>query len=100
VTEHAIPGNSWLDHLAPAPVTAASPVIAEVSQGLNTEPHLPVSRGPMRTVITDSLHYIRNGDGVEELYAWRSDPAEAHNLATTVANALGVLRALIETRGR
>ena len=43
-------------------------------------PPSPVLRGPMRTVVLDSLQYIRNGDGVEELYHLGQDAWEIRNL--------------------
>lgn len=75
----ALPGTSWLAMLGGA---EASAVVSEVAAGVNTEPQHPVSRGAMRSLVTDSLHYIRNGDGVEELYRWREDPAEGTDQAT------------------
>ncbi|MFV2069132.1 MAG: sulfatase, partial [Pirellulales bacterium] len=41
----------------------------------------PVARGEMKSVIVDSMKYIRNGDGEEELYDLERDPEERHNLA-------------------
>ena len=74
----ALPGTSWFAVLDGG---QGSDVVSEVSAGVNTEPHHPVSRGAMRSLVSDSLHYIRNGDGVEELYRWREDPAEAADRA-------------------
>lgn len=45
----------------------------------------PLARGNMRGVIEDPYHYIRNGDGVEELYDYRQDPREEDNLAASPA---------------
>ena len=88
----AIPGHSWLAQVGPEPANAQSAVIAEVSKGINTEPHYPVSRGAMRALIDDSLHYIRNGDGIEELYNWRLDRGEPRDLSASDAVALDALR--------
>ena len=74
------PGVSWLPVTAAASAATGSPVISEVRAGVNTDPAYPVSRGPMQSAITDSSHYIRNGDGIEELYAWRADRAETNDL--------------------
>jgi arylsulfatase A-like enzyme len=43
----------------------------------------PVQRGPMKAVFADSLHYILNGDGLEELYNVDRDPLERSDLSTT-----------------
>ncbi len=45
-------------------------------------PPSPVMRGDMRSIVLDSLHYIRNGDGVEELFHLGRDSRETVNLAT------------------
>lgn len=59
----------------------ASPVVSEVSAGINTAPDEPVSRGAMASLLDATGHYIRNGDGVEELYAYRTDPGELDDRA-------------------
>ncbi len=41
----------------------------------------PAARGTMRSMIAGGLHYIRTGDGLEELYDLGSDPAEQTDLA-------------------
>ena len=43
-------------------------------------PPSPVLRGPMASLVLDSLHYIRNGDGAEELYHLGRDSWEVRNL--------------------
>lgn len=43
-------------------------------------PPSPVLRGPMASIVLDSLHYIRNGDGAEELYHLGRDSWEVRNL--------------------
>lgn len=60
-----------------------SPVIAETEQldGARRD-HVPASWGPMASIVADSLHFIRNGDGTFELYDFVADSAENRNLAT------------------
>ena len=41
----------------------------------------PVRKGPMRSLVLGNLHYIRNGDGREEIYDYIADAAEHTNLA-------------------
>jgi arylsulfatase A-like enzyme len=62
-----------------------SPVISETRKGINIGRRNPSGRGTLRSIIDGDLHYIRNGDGVEELYDLKADRAEAHNLAATDA---------------
>lgn len=57
-----------------------SPVLAEVTK-LPNPAETPASHGDMRSIFDDSLHYIVNeGTKKEELYSYRTDPAEARNL--------------------
>jgi arylsulfatase A-like enzyme len=86
-----IPGVS-LRRAWSVPESRGSEVISRVGAGVNTRPEDPVSRGPMISLIDDSLHYIRNGDGVEELYAFRGDPTEKSNLAELEGSRTGVVR--------
>ena len=36
----------------------------------------PAAKGPMKSLVAGGMHYIRTGDGVEELYALDADPEE------------------------
>jgi arylsulfatase A-like enzyme len=61
----------------------SEPLLSELTPNMFGHPKDPTRRGLMNSVIDDSLHYILNGDGVEELYNWRADPDETTNLAET-----------------
>ncbi len=41
----------------------------------------PAAKGPMKAVVAGRLHYIRSGDGSEELYDLDADRIERRNLA-------------------
>ena len=62
--------------------SAESPLLAEISQSIRAEAWEPSSRGDMKALIVGGMHYIRNGDGSEELYDYELDPAENDNLAS------------------
>jgi hypothetical protein len=49
----------------------------------------------MRSLVSDSTHYIRNGDGVEELYHWRQDTAEAQDAAPSSTAKVARLRDIL-----
>lgn len=58
----------------------------------------PVSKGPMKSLISEGLHYIRRGDGVEEMYHLDTDPLERTDvvLYRRYFDALERLRARLE----
>jgi arylsulfatase A-like enzyme len=72
------------DHAAGRGDTSAEPVRSELIRGGWPNPEFrwpPAVRGPMQSLADDGTIYIRNGDGVEELYDIEADRAEAHDLA-------------------
>src|SRR5262249_47166520 len=62
----------------------------------------PLSRGPMKSLVWRQYHYIKNGDGGEELYQIEDDPDAENNLAGSAAAraVLERLRACLDTVGR
>jgi hypothetical protein len=61
-------------------------LLAEVDEPAKATPnhgHSPVFRGAMKSLVAGENVYIRNGDGVEELYDLKSDPDQAHDLSGT-----------------
>jgi arylsulfatase A-like enzyme len=69
----------------------ASPILSSLIIG-KTPHHFapatwPVSRGAMRSVVAEGLHFIVNGDGREELYDWASDLEETRDLSASAAQA-------------
>ena len=48
---------------------------------LTNEGREPAAKGPMKSLVAGGMHYIRAGDGSEELYSLKSDPEERLNLA-------------------
>jgi arylsulfatase A-like enzyme len=94
----ALPGRSLLEHLSPSAADSVHVALAEVSQGIGTSPDWPVSRGDMTSFIDATHHYIRNGDGSEELFAYRQDPGELHNLvgATGTSDVVAAFRRRFE----
>ena len=73
-------------------------ILSEVQSPPDDDPNRglsPAARGAMTSVVDRQYHYIRGGDGREELYDLRLDPAEGHDLAgkPELAAALEKLRA-------
>lgn len=78
------------DSAAPAGTTASAPdtILSTLSRGSDNQPWYPVNWGAnMYSLVDSAHHYIRNGDGTEELYDARRDPAELHNLADAPESA-------------
>ena len=84
VSDRAIPGQSLArlwgpDSLDVAPDTLLSEV--DWHPSLSKFPPSPLLEGSLRSLLVDSLHYIRRSDGVEALYDLGRDFLEARNLA-------------------
>ncbi|MCC6991270.1 MAG: sulfatase, partial [Acidobacteria bacterium] len=94
LTGHGLPGMS----LAAAwnePDPDVSPVVFEVKPSPGQPDWFPSSKGDMAGAIVGSFHYIRNGDAREELYDWRGDPLETHDLAAAQPEVLAAARATV-----
>ena len=97
------PGHSlakrW-DRARSAGAEQESAVLSEVSRSPFDEGMLgPVTKGSMASLILGQYHYIRNGDGSEELYDVENDPEEIRDLSGE-GNSKGLLqkfRAALET---
>jgi arylsulfatase A-like enzyme len=94
------PGTSLAEYWSSARTTqGGSPVLAELSNVIRPDPATPAALGPMQSVFDEQFHYIRRGDGVEELYAYREDPAEVSDLSKTDVGRQRIpqLRRLLES---
>ena len=83
VPNPGLPGHSLVPLLRPGGATDVTDTLfaaVDYNALLPRWPSSPVLRGPMRTVVLDSLQYILNGDGLEELYHLGHDSWEIHNL--------------------
>jgi arylsulfatase A-like enzyme len=78
-----IPGSSLARALEPSQnsVTPLSPLLAGLRPAPNQPDWFPSTKGIMTSLVQPSYHYIRNGDGEEELYQIEMDPSETSNLA-------------------
>ena len=77
-----------------------SPIVAELDRVVRPQETEPSRFGPMQAAFDDKFHYIRRGDGEEELYAYEMDVDEEHNLSNTPEGkaALTRLRELSKVR--
>lgn len=83
-----------------APGREEAPALLQLhaSRSINTPPELPSTRGDLFGLLTDRWHYIRYPDGSEDLFEWRRDTAEAHDVSdSTWARAvIATLRAQLD----
>lgn len=75
------PGTPLAVHWQSELPVPPEPVVAEVSFRPNFDADAPVTKGDLRAVLHDGWHFIAGPLGKSALYAYRSDTAEAHNLA-------------------
>jgi hypothetical protein len=79
-------GSPFPGHSLSADRPAAGPVLSEVEAPPEDDPNRgesPACRGPMTSLVGFGHHYIKNGDGREELFDLEADPHERHDLAAT-----------------
>lgn len=75
------PGTSLVGLWSGQPTGVPSPLLAQVTKGINTPPEEPASLGTMNTVMASGHHYILGGIGQEQLFDLTVDPGELGNLA-------------------
>jgi arylsulfatase A-like enzyme len=92
----AFPGASLSRYWRADSTWSAEPVLAEVGRGFDLPPNAPAGRGPMSSLVTASHHYIRGGDGKEELYDYVADPWELSDLAAGDTSRLAELRRALD----
>ena len=82
VNDARLPGVALLprDSAALAAVTPST-VLSEVSSGMNDQPRNPTFYGDLKSVVDDSLQIIRDGKGEYQVFAYKRDVAQMHNLA-------------------
>lgn len=65
---------------------AQGPLLSEVRYTPGYPKWYPVTRGDMKSLVFENFHYIRNGDGSEELYDFMNDYLEKDNLVRSPAS--------------
>jgi arylsulfatase A-like enzyme len=85
--ESVLPGQSlsrfWSDGAGGLDASEGF-VLSEVEQGRDYPAWYPSVTGPLKSIVADGKHYIRNvGDGSEELYDIELDPEETQDLSAT-----------------
>ena len=87
-----VPGASLASTWQDGKADSASQVFAWVTRPRNVEPGTPVAKGTMVSSVEGSLHYIRDGAGMEQLFDLVADSAEMRNLAGTTADSAALQR--------
>jgi len=81
---HDLPGHSLVRYWSGSSGEPDDAVLAEVGYAEWARewfPSYPTAKGAMQSLLDGDYHYIRNGDGREELYALNDDPEERHDLS-------------------
>jgi arylsulfatase A-like enzyme len=95
-------GRFWKGE--PGASVASEPLRMETTRPLvlMNEGREPASKGPMVSIVAEGMHFIRSGDGSEELFAMKTDPEERVNLAglPIAAAALQRFRAILAAGDR
>jgi arylsulfatase A-like enzyme len=95
-----VPGNSLMDLSGDRhDGSIGTPAVAELIQGRNVDAKHPNARTWLQSVVFERLHFIRDGEGREELYDLSVDPDENGNLADTpqYSTQLSELRRLLSS---
>ena len=78
-----VPGASLSRAWTAGRTDGLSPVMAEAAAAVNPSRMNLTRFGPIKATIDSAWHVIHYGDGSEQLFAWRTDSAELHDLAAT-----------------
>jgi arylsulfatase A-like enzyme len=79
------PGRSlarfWAGNEQPG-ASVEEPLLMETGKPplLTNQGREPAAKGAMKSLVAGGMHYIRNADGLEELYVLKSDPEERFNV--------------------
>lgn len=104
-TSAPFPGTSLARYWKPGPPPPPSPVLSHLTnRGREVPNRGPAAKGDVYALVMERFHYIRDGDGTEHLFDYRSDPFERHDLVTAGASPdLAPFRTALEAilnRGR
>lgn len=72
------PGQSLVEHWRPGGDAPPRIALSWIEQ--HGPPRDRTALGELTSLVDETYHYIGRSDGVEELYAYPSDPSESHNL--------------------
>jgi arylsulfatase A-like enzyme len=81
----AVPGTSLSQTWKTPGRPIQGDIVAELGKGINVDPVFRNYRGDAAARLDERFHYIRNGDGTEELFDYRADPQELQNLVNDPA---------------
>jgi arylsulfatase A-like enzyme len=87
IDDHPFPGRSFA-RAWDGSGGVGDTVLAELTSAEDAPRNAPIGKGDMKAVVLDSLHYIRNGDGSEEVYDLVRDPTEQTNVIDQVDRAI------------
>jgi arylsulfatase A-like enzyme len=85
--ENAFPGESLARHWKSTGLRSPGehPVLSEATSLPRVPEWYPIAKGDMTSLMIGGHHYIRNGDGRDELYDIERDPVENDDISATEA---------------
>jgi arylsulfatase A-like enzyme len=79
----ALPGTSLSHAWSGGDVARLSPVMAQAAEGVNPGRDNLTRTGPIHSVLDSAGHFVRYGDGREQLFDWQRDGGEVADLSTS-----------------
>jgi arylsulfatase A-like enzyme len=74
-------------------------LLSEVSaRDFDNHPWYPITLGDMVSIVSGGFHYIRTGDGAEQLFSIDDDPLELHDLSASAGARAELQRLRARTR--
>jgi arylsulfatase A-like enzyme len=85
IADREVPGTSLSGSWRQPGAPVQGDVIAELSKGINVMSTARNFRGDVVSRMDERFHYVRSGDGTEEIFDYRADPHELQNLVSDQA---------------
>lgn len=93
-----LPGATLARHWNGTAIAGSDTLLSELSAGADAPRRAKIGLGDMKSLVIGTWHYIRNGDGSEELYDVATDPWETRDVIGTADSAtLAPFRAVMAT---
>lgn len=86
-----IGGVSLREVIEGASDAPASPILAEVSRGINEKTDVPTANADLKTILSDSVQVIESSAGTVQAFRYRQDPHDSVDVANDPAQRSALL---------